>query len=150
MNHKHERRDASHRHAGEIPGRIDGELTIQRGRHRERSLAAHHQRVSVGSGLRDRLGGDHAARAGAVLHHHGLAQTFGQFLRQDAGGDVGAAAGGKADKNLDGPVGIARGLRVAREHEHTRGEDETQQDAQRLPEHLLDPQRFGLSSSGTA
>jgi hypothetical protein len=73
-------------------------------------LAAHHQRVSVGSRFGHRFRGDHPACAGTVLHHDGLTKRFGQLLPQNSGGNVGAAAGREADENFDRLVGVSCGL----------------------------------------
>jgi hypothetical protein len=134
VNDQHQRRNAGHGHAGEISGRIDGELAIQRGRDRERGLCAHHQRVSIGRRFRHCFGGDHAAGAGTILHHHRLTQSLAQLLRQNARGDVGAAAGGEAHDDLDWPVRIRCGLRLARERGQAGGEREPEQNAQRCPQ----------------
>jgi hypothetical protein len=156
MHDQHQRRNARHRHAGEVPGRIDGELAVKRGRYRERRLRPHHQRVSVGRRFRHCFGGDHAAGAGTILHHHHrLTKSLAQLLRQNARSDVGAATGGEAHDNLDWLVRVRCGLRLARERGQDNGEREPVQDAQRCsqPSPLdREPhrQRLGLSLSGSA
>ncbi len=42
------------------------------------------ERVTVGRGLRDRVGADHGAGIGAVLDHDLLAENFARFRRDDA------------------------------------------------------------------
>ena len=42
--------------------------------------------------------------------HLGLAEVLGQFLGEDARNDVVAAAGGKADNNVDRPRRISCGI----------------------------------------
>ncbi len=56
----------------------------------------HQQRVAVGRRL-DRLGAEVAARAAAVLDHHGLADALGQLLRQRARHHVGRTARREGD-----------------------------------------------------
>ncbi len=49
--------------------------------------------MAVRRGARDEGGGDGAARAGAVLHHHGLAQHALERRGDGARGEVGLPAG---------------------------------------------------------
>ena len=61
--------------------------------------------VAVGRRANQGLGADTAAGADAVLDHHGLAQQLAHFLADQAGGDVGIAAGGGHDQR-DRALGI--------------------------------------------
>ena len=70
----------------------------------------HEQGVAVGRGLGDDVGADDAARAAAVLDHHGLAEVFGERRHDAARDDVGAAAGRGGDDEADGFVRVL-GLR---------------------------------------
>ncbi|MNV82100.1 hypothetical protein D3C71_1758140 [compost metagenome] len=60
------------------------------------------------------LRGQGAARAGLVLNNHGLAQDFAGAVGQRAHGDVGGAACGEGDDELDGFARKALGLRHER------------------------------------
>ncbi len=76
----------------------------------DRDLArrGHQQGVTVGRRLRDRVGGDHRAGAGAVLDDDRLSERRFHRLAQQPRHDVDAAAGGIADKDADRMVGICR------------------------------------------
>jgi hypothetical protein len=60
-----------------------------------------HDGVAVGRRVDHGLGRDHAALAGLVLDHAGLAQVRLQPVAEDAGDDVVWPAGQKADDELD-------------------------------------------------
>ncbi len=109
---------------------IELEFLVERRRDRERGLAADHDGVAVGGCLGDRVRGDQSAGAGAVLDHEGLARRLRELLRDDAPGDIGAAAGREADDKLDRMVRIFR-LGVAR----SRRETNRQRQAERKAEH---------------
>ena len=72
-------------------------------------LAAHQQRVAVGLGARDGLRADVARRARLVLDDERRARDLGQALDEIPAQDIRAAAGGKADDDLDRAVGIGLG-----------------------------------------
>jgi hypothetical protein len=131
MNDQHQRRDAGRGYRDEVSGRVDGEFAIKRRRDRQRGLAAHHQRVSVGRGFRQCFGGNHSACAGTVLHHDRLTERLGQLLRQNSGGDVGAAASGEADEDFDRLVRVCRDLGVCRRQIY--GKREAEQQAEQHP-----------------
>ena len=63
--------------------------------------------VAVGRRANQGLGADTAAGADAVLDHHGLAQQLAHFLADQAGGDVGIAAGGGGTINVIARSGYA-------------------------------------------
>ena len=75
------------------------------------SAGNHQQRVAVGHGLGDQLGGEIAARAGPIVDHHGLPKTLGELLAEKPPHRVIAAAGRKADNHADGFGGVGGGLR---------------------------------------
>src|SRR5262249_5298565 len=81
---------------------------------------ADQQRVAVGQGLRDCLGGEVAAGAGPVLDQHGLAERRGEQLRDRPRHRVGGAARGCADQQLDRLGGILRGAAWWASEEHRR------------------------------
>ena len=76
----------------------------------ERAGAGEAEGQSVGRGLGDRVDAQHAAGAGAVLHHHRLAQNFLQRRLHGARHRVGAAAGREWNEKAERPVG--KGLRA--------------------------------------
>ncbi len=132
IRHEHEWRGAGQRHGGKILGRIErSRLAIKDRGDRERGLGTHHECVSVGRRLRHVGCCDHATRPGAVLNDDRLAEAVGHFRREDAGDDVGAAAGAEADEKLDRPVGIACHLRSDGAGRAGQRERESQSGAQR-------------------
>jgi hypothetical protein len=76
------------------------------GRHRRKQDG-----VAVGRGARGGLRGDDGAGTGAIFHDHRPLELLLQLLRQDAGEDVGAAAGGKRTKESDRALRIVERLR---------------------------------------
>src|SRR5260370_42122294 len=75
--------------------------------------------MAVGSGFRDVIGADMAARSRLVLDHHRLAPGLRQPRGQDAGKGVGAAPWGEGDDDVNGAG--REGLRKRRA-----GENETE------------------------
>ncbi len=67
--------------------------------------------VAVGRGLGDGVGADRTAPAGAVFHHHRLAQDAAHLVRRATADDVGGAAGGERNDQADRLGGVALGLR---------------------------------------
>ena len=61
------------------------------------------QRIAIRRRLRDRLGADVAARAGAILDDELLAEPLREPLTHQARLDVGRPAGGKADDDTHWP-----------------------------------------------
>jgi hypothetical protein len=93
------RRGASQGHTSEVFGWVSGKLEVKAWCDRERGLAAHHQRISIGRRFSYCFRGDHAARARPVLYQHRLTQTFRHFLGDNPGtghtnGNTGAILGG--------------------------------------------------------
>ena len=68
-----------------------------------RARRAHHEGVTVGLGLCDVVGRDVAAGAGLVLDDELLAEFLRDLCRDDAGQDVGGAAGREGNDELDRP-----------------------------------------------
>jgi hypothetical protein len=58
-----------------------------------------------------------------------LTNRLGQLLRYDSGGNIGAAAGSKADQNLDRSLRILFGQVLGRGRPHAEGEQQAKQDA---------------------
>ena len=80
-------------------------------RDRQRRQVAARDGVAVGRGFRRNVDAEHAARAGAAVHHHLLAENVAQFLREDARENIGVRAGAVGQDVADGTVGvIARGV----------------------------------------
>src|SRR5690606_16258285 len=67
------------------------------------------QRVTVGRGLGHGVRGNGAGGARLVFHHHALAQGFAQRLGDQAGGQIGGAAGRGGNQQRHGAVGIVGG-----------------------------------------
>ena len=91
MHRQHIGRQHSQRNRREIAQRIVRQLRVHARIDRQRRQA-HQQRVAVGRRLGDDVVADDGAGAGAVIDHHLLAELLGEFLRDDAADDVGAAA----------------------------------------------------------
>ena len=96
--HQHAR-GGGHRH--QVLGRVERHLRVQVRIDRHRAARAHEQRVAVGRLLGHEVAGDVAVGAGAVLHHHRLAQRLRQRLRHGARDLVGGAAGREAHDHAD-------------------------------------------------
>ena len=62
---------------------------------------AHQQGVTVSRRLGDKVGGDGAGGAGAVLDQHRVAPDLGEALRNHPRDDVGAAAWREADQDAN-------------------------------------------------
>ena len=91
MHRQHKWADGRQRHRRKIAQRVIRHFRVHIRINGERPGAAHHQRITVGRGLRHHLGADHAARAAAIFNHKGVTQRFGQALRQRARDKIGAA-----------------------------------------------------------
>ena len=109
VHHEQARAECDQRDGGEVAHDVEGQVAVERGVGGVRAHGRHHQGVAVGGAAGHVLGGDVAGGAGAVLHHHGLAQPGGDALRHHAGGGVGAAARREADHEADRAVGTPGG-----------------------------------------
>ena len=94
------------------------------------ALGPEQQRVAVGRRLGDHLTRDIAVGAGTVLDHHRLAEPHGQRLRQQAGNDVGRAAGRKRHHELDRADRIVLRHRGRGEHRDENGEHQPERECQ--------------------
>jgi hypothetical protein len=106
----HERLGVDGGNGRDIAQEVVIELLIKRGVNGIRR-GDDEERVAIGGGVGDIGGRQIAARAGAIFHHDRLTELLRQRLREDAGDDVGPAAGRKADDDVDGPrrIGVGEG-----------------------------------------
>ena len=72
--------------------------------------------VSVRRSLRDRIGAERAAGAGAVVHHDGLLERLGHLGREDARHRIDAAAGRERHHEADRLVRIVLRAGVVEAH----------------------------------
>ncbi|MCY1235937.1 hypothetical protein D9M72_485680 [compost metagenome] len=95
---------------GEVLDRVEVDRPLNQRGHGHGGTRDEVQRVAVGRCLGGYVGGDRAAGARAVVHHHRLLEHAAQLLGVDARGGVDRAARGIAHQQLDRPrrVGIAR------------------------------------------
>jgi len=102
MHHDHvcQPRDGDDRH--DVADEVEIEIGVERGIDRVRGHDLQ-QRIAIRGCLRDRLGADVAARAGAILDDELLAEAVRQPLTHQARLDVGSPAGGKADDDAHRP-----------------------------------------------
>ena len=125
--------DDGHRHvgdqpdAGEVLGRIVGELAVERGAGRLADMVQQ-QRVAVGVGLGDPAGAERAAGAADILDDHLLAQRPRHRLGDQTGHGVGRAAGGEGHDDGD-RAGRIIGLRGGRAGEEGKGRGDQGQSA---------------------
>ena len=96
-------RHARDRH--QVPEWIEAHLGIDVRVDGDQAVGTEQQGVAIGRRLRHLVAGDVAVGAGAVFHHHRLAQALGELLRQQAGGDVGGAARRDRHHDLDRILG---------------------------------------------
>src|SRR5262249_27827621 len=82
------------------------------------------QSVSIGSGARHGFGADDGASTGPVLGHQSHTVSAADLLAEDAGENVGGAACGQRDDDLDCPPGLrAHSLSTRREMVAGHGRD---------------------------
>ena len=93
-------RGADNRH--DVADEVETEIGVERRIDRMRGHDLQ-QRVAICGCLRDRLGSNVAAGAGAVLNDELLAEAIRQPLTHQARLDVGRPAGGKADDDAHRP-----------------------------------------------
>jgi hypothetical protein len=89
----------------DIANEIEIEVAVERRADRSRR-ADHEERIAVRRGIHDRLGTDIAAGTRPILDDERLSETLRQPLPDQACGDVGRAAGGKADDHAHRARGI--------------------------------------------
>ena len=105
-----ERREAADpRNRGEILDRVVGHVLEQPVDHRMGRVGGEEQRVAVVAGASDRVGGEQAAGAGAVLDDDRLAERILQGLRDHPRGGVGDRARGERREDRDRPRRIGIG-----------------------------------------
>ncbi|MGY3224149.1 hypothetical protein ACVIM5_004756 [Bradyrhizobium sp. USDA 4512] len=90
--HQHLRHGRDQRHRREILQRVVGN-PLHAGADRQRAGARDRHRVAVGRRLRDRVGAEHAALAGAVVDDHGLPCELRDLLPDHPRDDVVRPAG---------------------------------------------------------
>ena len=130
--HEHVGRGADHHQRHEVLERIVGRRRIE-ARIDHEGAGADQQGVAVRRHAGDRGGRDVAAGAAAVLDDHRLAERFAERRVDDAGGDVGAAAGREAHHHGDLPVRILRLRGERREQRSECGKDQPAKDHGVLP-----------------
>ena len=106
--HQEEGNHRQHRDRRQVLLRLVGHRRVEVDVGRERARGGEPDGVAVGRRLRHRVDADHAARAGAVLHHHRLAELVAHARRDRAQDEVRAAARREADDEADrlGGVGL--------------------------------------------
>ena len=85
---------------------IDRHLRDQVLVHAEVAKRAHEKCVAVGRRARGQFGADHAARPAAIFDHNLLAPALPELGREDAGGNVSAAASGKCNDDFHWAIWI--------------------------------------------
>jgi len=93
-----------------------------RGAYRQRPVGADQQRVAVGCRARDRFGGDIAAGARAILHHHRLPKRLRKRLGDRARHDVRLPSGREWNDQPDRARWVPFGRGDRRYQEHGRQE----------------------------
>jgi hypothetical protein len=86
----------------DVADEVERELVVERGVDRVRRRDEK-QRVTVRGRAHDGFGGDVGGCPGPVFDDELLAESLGQPLTDQARGDVGGAAGGKADDQAHRP-----------------------------------------------
>ena len=117
---------AEHGHGREVLDWIVRQVGVQTRRNRMRARGGEADGVAVRRCLRDRIGADIAARAGAVLDDDLLAEPLPKFLRDDPRNDVRAGARREGHHQTDRPfqpsavAGLGSGRTSQRDHaQHT-------------------------------
>jgi hypothetical protein len=111
MGNEHEGNTANERNRRKILGRIVGKLFVDRDCDCQRRSAAHHQRVSIGGGFRDRGGSNDRGRSRPVFDDDGLAQAIRKLRPEDAAERVDRTASGPRCDERDRPRRVILGLR---------------------------------------
>jgi hypothetical protein len=97
----------------------------------------HQKRVAIGGRARHRFGGDIAAGADAVFDDKRLAKMIREIFADQTRGDVGRAAGGKADDEARRPRRIGLRHRSARQDRHHGGRGGQRQEFAALNRHSM-------------
>ena len=90
---------------GEIRDRVEGQRWHGGRREDMHRSVGNQQRIAIRRLLRDEIRADHAARAGAVFHHHGLAQRLGKGRGHQAAHGIHQATRRELRDQADGPAG---------------------------------------------
>ncbi|KAG1254438.1 hypothetical protein G6F65_017042 [Rhizopus arrhizus] len=110
--HQDDRQVHQRGHHRQIAERLVRQVLVQRRVQRQGAHACRHQRIAVRRGAGRFLRGDDSGGAGAIFHHHRLAQRVAHVLGDDAGRQVAAAAGAEWHQPADRMVRIFRGGRT--------------------------------------
>ena len=149
---QHQRKAAGERDRDEVLDRIVWQVLVDEGVDHGRGHRLEDQRVAVGPRPGDRVGGDGAAGAALVLHHHLLAELVAEMLGGQARHHVDAAPRGQRNDELDRPVrpGFLRRERPARRGDQRERAETTRQETARQQRarsvirlHRLPPGRRG-------
>jgi hypothetical protein len=118
---------------------VEAGIGVQAGIDGDRSGVAEKQRVAVGRALDESACADQARAAGAIIHHHLLAQRGRKLVRDDARHGIDAAAGRIRYDQRDGVSWIVFGQGVAaKRHSDRSGGRGPQQPAHRTLPFFLD------------
>ena len=102
---QHQREAAGERDRDQVLDRIVWQVLVDEGVDHRRRDRLEDQRVAVGPRAGDRVGGDGAAGAALVLHHHLLAELVAELLGGEPRHHVDAASRRQRNDELDRPVG---------------------------------------------
>jgi hypothetical protein len=108
--HQQTVKHADRRNRGKILHDIIRQLLVDERCRRDR-IAGEKQRVAVGRRLHDDFGSNRGVGAGTVFDDEILPEVCRKLMRHGAGFDIRAAAGGKADDNVNRAARILLGLR---------------------------------------
>ncbi len=117
---EHQRHGRDLRDGHDVGQRVVGQAAEGRRGHRE-GVVQHHHGATVRARAGQRLGGERAAGAGAVLDHHGLAERGGEWRGEQPRDDVGRAAWRESLDEADGAVGCPWRLCAGGEGRERRG-----------------------------
>jgi len=103
-----------------VPDGVVRQVLQQAGISRMGGVARREQSVTIRSGTGHLTSRDQAVGAWLIVYDDRLAESYAQLTDDNAGYDIGAAAGGKGRDDNDHMVGIGLGKRRAREHQPCR------------------------------
>ena len=101
IDREHELVGGDARHRQEVIERVEAQLGIDMGIDGDAAVGMKEQRVAVGGGLRDRVGGDVAVGARAVLDHDRPSQRLLHVVGEQPRGDIRRAARWDGHQDLD-------------------------------------------------